>query len=172
MGAGNVKRTWRGADRSPGRPPTESEPIGDRGDEPITRIPYSGQIRKQQIAAQFRAATLGMASPDLNVRYGVPRSPSPDLNVRYGVPRSAISTLGMASPDLRPPIWRPPIRHRFASDKINLQKLDSLVVARLMGHSNSRMLEQTYFREDTAVMVEAMKKPGGIGVGGSPLPSS
>jgi integrase len=52
-------------------------------------------------------------------------------------------------------------RHRFASDKINLQKMDSLIVARLMGHSDSRMLEQTYFREDTAAMVEAMKKPGG-----------
>jgi hypothetical protein len=30
-----------------------------------------------------------------------------------------------------------------------------------MGHSDSRTLEQTYFREDTAAMVEAMKKPPG-----------
>jgi integrase len=52
-------------------------------------------------------------------------------------------------------------RHRFASDKINVQKMDSLIVARLMGHSDSRMLEHTYFREDTAAMVEAMKKPTG-----------
>ena len=37
-------------------------------------------------------------------------------------------------------------------------KEDSLVVARLMGHSDGRMLQKTYFREDTDAMVEAMKK--------------
>jgi integrase len=52
-------------------------------------------------------------------------------------------------------------RHRFGSDLIKKKKVHSLIVARLMGHSDSRMLEQTYFREDTAAMVEAMKKPGG-----------
>jgi hypothetical protein len=36
--------------------------------------------------------------------------------------------------------------------------MDSLVVARLMGHSGGRMLQQTYFREDTDAMVEAMKR--------------
>ena len=36
--------------------------------------------------------------------------------------------------------------------------MDSLVVARLMGHSDGRMLQKTYFREDTDAMVEAMKK--------------
>ena len=40
-------------------------------------------------------------------------------------------------------------------DAINRQKLDSLIVARLMGHSDARMLERTYFREDTEAMVEA-----------------
>ena len=39
-----VKRSRAGADRSSGRPATESEPIGDRGDKLITRIPFSGQI--------------------------------------------------------------------------------------------------------------------------------
>jgi Phage integrase family len=52
-------------------------------------------------------------------------------------------------------------RHRFASDAINRRKMDSLVVARLMGHSDGRMLQQTYFREDTDAMVEAMKKAAG-----------
>ena len=52
-------------------------------------------------------------------------------------------------------------RHRFASDAINRQKMDSLVVARLMGHSDARMLQKTYFREDTEAMVEAMKKATG-----------
>jgi integrase len=49
-------------------------------------------------------------------------------------------------------------RHRFASDAINHQKMDSLIVARLMGHSDGRMLQKTYFREDTDAMVEAMKR--------------
>ena len=49
-------------------------------------------------------------------------------------------------------------RHRFASDAINIGKMDSLIVARLMGHTDARMLQKTYFREDTAAMVEAMKK--------------
>lgn len=53
------------------------------------------------------------------------------------------------------------MRHRFASDAINRQKTDSLVVARLMGHSDGRMLQKTYFREDTDAMVEAMKKATG-----------
>ncbi|MGO9470508.1 MAG: tyrosine-type recombinase/integrase [Isosphaeraceae bacterium] len=52
-------------------------------------------------------------------------------------------------------------RHRFASDAINRQKMDSLVVARLLGHSDARMLEKTYFREDTDAMVEAVKKATG-----------
>ena len=52
-------------------------------------------------------------------------------------------------------------RHRFASDAINRQKMDSLIVARLMGHSDARMLQKTYFREDTAAMVEAMKRAVG-----------
>ena len=47
VGAGNGKRSRVGADRSSGRPPTESEPIGDRGDKLITRIPSSGQIHEQ-----------------------------------------------------------------------------------------------------------------------------
>jgi integrase len=52
-------------------------------------------------------------------------------------------------------------RHRFASDAINRQKMDSLVVARLLGHSDAHMLQKTYFREDTAAMVEAVKKTTG-----------
>jgi integrase len=48
-------------------------------------------------------------------------------------------------------------RHRFASDAINRQKIDSLIVARLLGHSDARMLQKTYFREDTDAMVEAVK---------------
>jgi integrase len=54
-------------------------------------------------------------------------------------------------------------RHRFASDAINRQKMDSLIVARLMGHTDARMLQKTYFREDTAAMVEAVKKATGKG---------
>jgi integrase len=52
-------------------------------------------------------------------------------------------------------------RHRFASDAINRQKMDSLIVARLLGHSDARMLQRTYFREDTEAMVEAMRKATG-----------
>jgi integrase len=52
-------------------------------------------------------------------------------------------------------------RHRFASDAINRRKMDSLIVARLLGHSDARMLQRTYFREDTDAMVEAMKKATG-----------
>jgi integrase len=52
-------------------------------------------------------------------------------------------------------------RHRFASDAINRQKMDSLIVARLLGHSDARMLQRTYFREDTDAMVEAMKRATG-----------
>ena len=52
-------------------------------------------------------------------------------------------------------------RHRFASDAINRQKMDSLIVARLLGHSDSRMLQKTYFREDAAAMIEAVKKATG-----------
>ena len=44
VGAGNGKRSRVGADRSSRRRPKESEPIGDRGDKLITRIPSSGQI--------------------------------------------------------------------------------------------------------------------------------
>jgi hypothetical protein len=47
------------------------------------------------------------------------------------------------------------------SDAVNRQKMDSLVVARLMGHSHARMLQKTYFREDTDAMVGAMKKATG-----------
>jgi hypothetical protein len=46
VGAGNGKRSWVGADRSSGRPATESEPFGDRGDKLIARIPSSGQINR------------------------------------------------------------------------------------------------------------------------------
>ena len=48
-------------------------------------------------------------------------------------------------------------RHRFASDLINRRKVDSVIVARLLGHSDGRMLLKTYYREDTAAMVEVMK---------------
>jgi hypothetical protein len=48
VGAGNGNRSRRGADRSLfGRPQTESEPIGDRRDTLITRVPSSGQIDRQ-----------------------------------------------------------------------------------------------------------------------------
>jgi hypothetical protein len=46
VGTGNGKRSRVGADRSSGRPPTESERIGDRRDKLITRIPSSGQIHR------------------------------------------------------------------------------------------------------------------------------
>ncbi len=35
------------------------------------------------------------------------------------------------------------------------------MIARLFGHSDARMLQKTYFREDTDAMVEAMKKATG-----------
>jgi integrase len=41
--------------------------------------------------------------------------------------------------------------------------MDSLIVARLMGHSDARMLQKTYFREDTAAMVESVKRATGNG---------
>jgi len=47
VGAGNGKRSRVGADRSSGRPPTEGEPIGDRGDKLTTQIPSSGRIDRQ-----------------------------------------------------------------------------------------------------------------------------
>jgi hypothetical protein len=47
VGAGNGKRTRPGADRSSGRPPTESERIGERGNKLSTRVPSSGQIHRQ-----------------------------------------------------------------------------------------------------------------------------
>jgi hypothetical protein len=43
VGAANGKRSPVGADRSSGRPPTASEPIGDRGEKLVARIPSSGQ---------------------------------------------------------------------------------------------------------------------------------
>jgi hypothetical protein len=53
VGAGNVKESRVGADRSSGRPPTENEPIGGGGDKLITRIPSSGQIDSKIIACLF-----------------------------------------------------------------------------------------------------------------------
>jgi integrase len=52
-------------------------------------------------------------------------------------------------------------RHRFASDAINRQGMDSLIVARLLGHSDARMLERTYFREDVAAMRRAVEQATG-----------
>jgi integrase len=49
-------------------------------------------------------------------------------------------------------------RHRLASDMINQQKADSVIVARLLGHTDVRMLVKTYFREDADATVEVMKK--------------
>jgi integrase len=49
-------------------------------------------------------------------------------------------------------------RHRFASDAINRGGIDSLVVARLLGHTDARMLERTYFREDVAAMRRAVEE--------------
>ena len=43
VGAANGKRSRVGADRSAGRPPMESERIGDRAEKLIARIPSSGQ---------------------------------------------------------------------------------------------------------------------------------
>jgi len=43
VGAANGNGSRPAADRSSGRPPTESERIGDRGEELIARIPSSGQ---------------------------------------------------------------------------------------------------------------------------------
>lgn len=52
-------------------------------------------------------------------------------------------------------------RHRFGSDAINVHKMDNLIVARLMRHSDSRVLAKTYFREIGQDVVEAMKKARG-----------
>ncbi|WP_435017458.1 tyrosine-type recombinase/integrase [Tundrisphaera sp. TA3] len=49
-------------------------------------------------------------------------------------------------------------RHRFASDAINVHKMDSLVVAKLMGHANPMMLAKTYFREDGDAMRDAVNR--------------
>jgi hypothetical protein len=54
VGARNGKRSRVGADRSSGRPPTESERIGDRRDKLITRIPSRCQIHiDKPIASRF-----------------------------------------------------------------------------------------------------------------------
>ena len=54
-GAGNGKRFWAGADRSSGRPPTESALIANRGDKLITRIGFHLAVRltDRPIAALF-----------------------------------------------------------------------------------------------------------------------
>jgi hypothetical protein len=41
---------------------------------------------------------------------------------------------------------------------INQQKADSVIVARLLGHTDVRMLVKTYFREDADATIEVMKK--------------
>jgi integrase len=52
------------------------------------------------------------------------------------------------------------VRHRFGSDAINVHRLDSLIVARLMGHSDPSMLASNYFHEDIQPMVDAVTKIG------------
>jgi hypothetical protein len=44
---------------------------------------------------------------------------------------------------------------------ISLRPKVRLVVARLMGHADSRMLQKSYSREDTEAIIEAMKKATG-----------
>jgi hypothetical protein len=93
VGAGNGKRSRVGADRSSGRPPAESEPIGDRGDKLITWIHSSGQIDGQTnrgrvsllIAALFPTVS---ASP-VPIAFPIPssaltrgRSPPPNSLMR------------------------------------------------------------------------------------------
>jgi integrase len=51
-------------------------------------------------------------------------------------------------------------RHLFTSDLINKQKVDSRIVARLLGRTDGRMLAKTYFRVDNSATVDVMKKAG------------
>lgn len=39
--------------------------------------------------------------------------------------------------------------------------MDSLIAAQLMGHTDAKMLERTYFREENRAMVEAMERARG-----------
>lgn len=50
---------------------------------------------------------------------------------------------------------------RFVSDAVNVHKMDSLIVARLVGHSDARMLQKYYFREDANAMADAMRRAKG-----------
>jgi hypothetical protein len=52
---GNGERSRTGADRSSGRQPTESEPIGDRADELIPRIGFRPAVRMtdKRIGSRF-----------------------------------------------------------------------------------------------------------------------
>jgi integrase len=51
------------------------------------------------------------------------------------------------------------LRHKFASDAIN-GGVDSVIVAKLMGHTNPTMLMKHYFHEDAQAMVDAVTKIG------------
>jgi integrase/recombinase XerC len=53
------------------------------------------------------------------------------------------------------------LRHRFISDAINDKKMDSLIVATLVGHTNASMLQKHYFHPDPESMREAAKKARG-----------
>lgn len=52
-------------------------------------------------------------------------------------------------------------RHRFASDAINKRGMDSLVVAKLMGHKNPMMLAKTYYHDDAEALRAAANKAAG-----------
>jgi hypothetical protein len=54
VGAGNGKASRVGADRSSGRQPTESEPIGDRGDKLLTRIGFHPTLRSTYMQIMCR----------------------------------------------------------------------------------------------------------------------
>jgi hypothetical protein len=65
VGAGNGKRTRPGADRSSGRPRTESERIGDRDNKLSTRVPSSSQIHGQtnRVLVSFPSAPDRASTP-------------------------------------------------------------------------------------------------------------
>ena len=73
VGAGNGKRSRVGADRSSGRPPTESERIGDKGDKLMRGFHPAVKIKAQPIASRFHSPRPGFTPPTNRVPVSLPR---------------------------------------------------------------------------------------------------
>ena len=84
MGAGNCKRSRVGADRSSGGPPTESKPIGDRGDKLIAGFHPAVRSVEQPIASWFHSPCVAGSHGLFRCRGHPPRAcPSGSLSAHH-----------------------------------------------------------------------------------------